>query len=43
MRRRWIIAAVLAVLLGALLAHEDAFEDGRDATVKIAPGRTAGP
>lgn len=43
MKKRWIVVAIVAVLMGLLLAHEDAFEDRRDAGLKTVPGRTAGP
>jgi hypothetical protein len=43
MLKRWILAAILAVLLGALLDHEDAFEDRPSLHFKPVPGRTAKP
>ncbi|HTA17524.1 MAG TPA: hypothetical protein VK786_07250 [bacterium] len=38
MLKRWLLLAALALLLGALLEHEDAFEDARAVPVKVAPG-----
>ncbi|HTA17600.1 MAG TPA: hypothetical protein VK786_07630 [bacterium] len=41
MLKRWLLLAALAMLLGALLEHEDAFEDARAPNVKAAPGGNA--
>lgn len=40
MYKRWILLAILAVLLGALLDHEDGYEDAQVAHVKAGPGQT---
>lgn len=37
MLKRWLLLAALALLLGALLGHEDAFEDARAPRPKAAP------
>jgi len=41
MLKRWILLAALAAALGALLAHEDAFEDAQAAHGKATPGGAA--
>ncbi|HTB21366.1 MAG TPA: hypothetical protein VK914_01525 [bacterium] len=40
MLKRWILLAALAILLGALLDHEDGFEDSQAVHVKAGPGET---
>jgi len=41
MLKRWILLAALALLFGALLEHEDGFEDAQALPVKAVPGGTA--
>jgi hypothetical protein len=38
MLKRWLLLAALAILLGALLEHEDAFEDAQAPPGKAASG-----